>query len=453
MISSKKMKFAVTTAAATAVVCTGALAANVTSTTDVNVRSGPGSSYSVLTVMKKGTTTSQLGTSGSWAKVTVNGKTGYVYSKYLTSGSSSSSTTPSTTSSKTVYITASALNVRSGPGTSYGVVGGLSKGKSATVVGTSGSWYKIKYGSGYGYISSKYTSSSAVDSDSGSSSTTSSSKTMYCTVSGLNVRSGKGTSYASKGILSYGQQVSVVNTSSYWYKIKYGSGYGYVGSKYLSSSKPSGSSTTPVSAPSNKEKTMYCTVSGLNVRSGAGTSYASKGTLSYGQQVSVVNTSSYWYKIKYGSGYGYVGSSYLSSTKPSSGGSVSDTTPSTGGSVSGSSIVSYAKSFLGCSYVYGASGPSSFDCSGFTQYVYKHFGKSIPRSSASQYSSCKKISKSSLQPGDLVFFTNDGSGVGHVAIYMGNGQIIHAANSRRGVCTDSLNSSYYSSHYVGAGRY
>lgn len=375
MISSKKMKFAVTTAAATAVVCTGALAANVTSTTDVNVRSGPGSSYSVLTVMKKGTTTSQLGTSGSWAKVTVNGKTGYVYSKYLTSGSSSSSTTPSTTSSKTVYITASALNVRSGPGTSYGVVGGLSKGKSATVVGTSGSWYKIKYGSGYGYISSKYTSSSAVDSDSGSSSTTSSSKTMYCTVSGLNVRSGKGTSYASKG------------------------------------------------------------------------------TLSYGQQVSVVNTSSYWYKIKYGSGYGYVGSSYLSSTKPSSGGSVSDTTPSTGGSVSGSSIVSYAKSFLGCSYVYGASGPSSFDCSGFTQYVYKHFGKSIPRSSASQYSSCKKISKSSLQPGDLVFFTNDGSGVGHVAIYMGNGQIIHAANSRRGVCTDSLNSSYYSSHYVGAGRY
>ncbi len=450
MISSKKMKFAVTTAAATAVVCTGALAASVTSTTDVNVRSGPGNSYSVLTVMKKGTTTSRLGTSGNWAKVKVNGKTGYVYTKYLTNGSSSSSTTPTSSTSKTVYVTASALNVRSGPSTSYSVIGGLNKGNSASVVGTSGSWYKIKYGSGYGYISSQYTSSSS--SDSGSSGSTTSSKTMYCTVSGLNVRSGKGTAYASKGTLSYGQSVTVVDSSSYWYKIKYGSGYGYVGSKYLSSSKPSGSSSTPVSAPSNKTKTMYCTVSGLNVRSGAGTSYASKGTLSYGQQVSVVNTSSYWYKIKYGSGYGYVGSSYLSSTKPSSGGSVSDTTPDTGSS-SGSSIVSYAKSFLGCSYVYGASGPSSFDCSGFTQYVYKHFGKSIPRSSSAQYSSCTKISKSSLQPGDLVFFTSGGSGVGHVAIYMGNGQIIHAANSRRGVCTDSLNSSYYSSHYVGAGRY
>lgn len=456
MICSKKMKFAATTAAATAIVCTGAFAANVTSTTDVNVRSGPGNSYSVLTVMKKGTTTAQLGTSGGWTKVTVNGKTGYVYGKYLTGGGSSSTTPSTTTTTKTVYVTASSLNVRSGPSTSYGVIGGLSKGSSASVVGSSGSWYKIKYGSGYGYISSSYTSSSAPSSGSTTPSDTPSSssfsKTMYCTTSGLNVRSGKGTAYSSKGVLSYGQAVTVVDSSSYWYKIEYGNGYGYVGSKYLSSSKPSSGSSTPITAPSNKVKTMYCTVSGLNVRSGAGTSYSSKGVLSYGQQVTVVNTSSYWYKIEYGSGYGYVGSSYLSSTKPSGGGSVSDDTPSTG-STSGSSIVSYAKTFLGCSYVYGGSGPSSFDCSGFTQYVYKHFGKSIPRTSASQYASCKKISKSSLQPGDLVFFTNGGSGVGHVAIYMGNGQIIHAANSSRGVCTDSLNSSYYTSHYVGAGRY
>lgn len=375
MISSKKMRFAVTTAAATAVVCTGALAANVTSTTNVNVRSGPGNSYSVLTVMKSGTTTSNLGTSGNWTKVTVNGKTGYVYSKYLTSGSNAPST-PTTSTSKTVYVTASALNVRSGAGTSYSVIGSLSKGKSASVVGTSGNWYKIKYGSGYGYISASYTSAKA----------------------------------------------------------------------------PSSSTTnTPPTTSTSSGKTYYSTASGLNVRSGPGTSYASKGTLSLGQAVSVVDSSSYWYKIKYGSGYGYVGSKYLSTSKPSS----TTTTPSTPDTSSGSSIVSYAKSFLGRPYVYGASGPSSFDCSGFTQYVYAHFGKSIPRSSASQYASCSKISKSSLRAGDLVFFSNSSSGgaVGHVAIYMGNGQIIHAANSSRGVCTDSLNSSYYTSHYIGAGRY
>lgn len=374
MISSKKMRFAVTTAAATAVVCTGALAANVTSTTNVNVRSGPGNSYSVLTVMKSGTTTSSLGASGNWTKVTVNGKTGYVYNKYLTSGSNAPST-PTTSTSKTVYVTASALNVRSGAGTSYSVIGSLSKGKAASVVGTSGNWYKIKYGSGYGYISASYTSAKAPSSStSNTPPTTSSGKTYYSTTSGLNVRSGPGTSYVSKGTLSYGQAVSVVDSSSYWYKIKFGSGYGYVGSKYLSTSKPSSTTTTP-STPD---------------------------------------------------------------------------TPS-----SSSSIVSYAKSFLGCSYVYGAAGPNSFDCSGFTKYVYAHFGKSIPRSSASQYASCTKISKSSLRAGDLVFFSNSSSGgsVGHVAIYMGNGQIIHAANSSRGVCTDSLNSSYYTSHYIGAGRY
>lgn len=380
MIRSKMMKIAATTAAATAVVCTGALAVNVTSTANVNVRSGPGNSYSVLTVMKKGTRANKIAQVGNWGKVEVNGKTGYVYMKYLTGYSGSSSNSSTTNTSKTVSITASSLNVRSGPGTSYGVIGGLSKGSKASVVGTSGSWYKIKYGSGYGYISSKYTTtSSSSGSTGGSSSTSTSSKTMYCTTSGLNVRSGPGTSYSSKGSLKYGQAITVVDSSSYWYKIKYGNGYGYVGSKYVSSSKPSGSSS----------------------------------------------------------------------------GSTGDTsTPSNGGTVSGSSMVSYAKSFLGCSYVYGAAGPSSFDCSGFTQYVYKHFGKSIPRSSSAQYSSAKKISKSSLQQGDLIFFSNSTPGaVGHVAMYIGGGQMIHAANSRTGVCIDSINSSYYTQHYIGCGRY
>lgn len=393
MISSKKMKFAVTTAAATAIVCTGAFAANVTATTSVNVRSGPGNSYSVVTVMKSGTTTANLGTSGNWVKVTVNGKTGYVYNRYLSdaNGSTSSSTpTPTTTSnvSKVVYVVnTSALNVRSGPGTSYNVVGGLSRGASANVVGSSGKWYKISYGGGYGYISSSYTSSAP-------SSTTSTS--------------------------------NVTNTSN----------------------------TTNTTSGS----TYYSTTSGLNVRSGPGMSYASKGTLSYGQAVTVIDTSGYWYKIQFNGGTGYVGSKYLSTSKPSASSnntSTNNTTTPSYDAGSGSTIVSFAQSLLGRPYVYGAAGPSSFDCSGFTQYVYAHFGKSIPRSSSAQYASASKISKSSLQAGDLVFFSNSSSGgsVGHVAIYMGNGMIIHAANSKTGVCTTSLNSSYYSSHYIGSGRY
>lgn len=397
MISSKKMKFAITTAAATAVVCTGALAANVTCTSNVNVRSGPGNSYSVLTVMSKGQTSANLGQSGSWVKVSVNGKTGYVYSKYLSSSSSSSTSTNTNTSattmtstSKTVYVTASSLNVRSGAGTSYSVIGSLANGKSASVVGTSNGWYKIKYGSGYGYISSSYTSSSAPSS-----------------------------SAAASG-----------STSSY----------------------------QPVNVSSSKAKTMYSTTAGLNVRSGQGTSYASIGSLSYGQSVSVVDSSSYWYKIKFGNGYGYVGSKYLSSSKPTASAgtsSGSSSSSSSSSSASSSSITSIARSLLGCSYSYGASGPSSFDCSGFTQYVYGRCGISIPRTSSAQYASAKHISRSELRAGDLVFFSNGSSSgsIGHVAIYLGDGMIIHAANASTGVCTTSLNSTYYSSHYVGAGRY
>ena len=164
MISSKKMRFAVTTAAAAAVVTTGAFAANVTSTTNVNVRSGPGNSYSVLTVMKSGTTTSSLGTSGNWTKVTAGGKTGYVHSKYLTSGSASTGTTASTstttnTASTTVYAT-SAVNVRSGPSTSYKVITSMSKGQIATKTGVSGNWAKISVNGKTGYVSSKYLTTS-----------------------------------------------------------------------------------------------------------------------------------------------------------------------------------------------------------------------------------------------------------------------------------------------------
>lgn len=86
----------------------------------------------------------------------------------------------------------------------------------------------------------------------------------------------------------------------------------------------------------------------------------------------------------------------------------------------GDDIVSKAKSKLGCEYVYGASGPDKFDCSGFTQWVHKQFGISIPRTAALQE---KGGSESSGEPGDIVCF---GSPAYHVGIYIGNDECIHA---------------------------
>ena len=92
----------------------------------------------------------------------------------------------------------------------------------------------------------------------------------------------------------------------------------------------------------------------------------------------------------------------------------------------GERIVSIAQSKIGSPYVYGASGPNAFDCSGFTSWVYAQAGKTIPRTSQAQAAAGQQVALSDIQPGDIVAYYG---GASHVAIYAGNGQIIDALNS------------------------
>ncbi|MBC2581254.1 C40 family peptidase [Clostridium sp. DJ247] len=115
-----------------------------------------------------------------------------------------------------------------------------------------------------------------------------------------------------------------------------------------------------------------------------------------------------------------------------------------GGSVtpaSSSSIVAYASNFIGTPYQWGGTGPSTFDCSGFTSYVYSHFGISLPRVSEDQQNVGTPVASDKLQPGDLVFF---GSPAHHVGIYVGNGAYIHAPHSGDVVKISPINRSDYS---------
>lgn len=105
------------------------------------------------------------------------------------------------------------------------------------------------------------------------------------------------------------------------------------------------------------------------------------------------------------------------------------------------SAVSAATSKVGSRYVWGTSGPSTFDCSGLTSYAYRQVGISLPRSSRAQAGMGTRVAKSDLQPGDLVFYY---SPVSHVGMYIGNGKIVDAANPRSGVRITSLNSMPYS---------
>jgi cell wall-associated NlpC family hydrolase len=111
-------------------------------------------------------------------------------------------------------------------------------------------------------------------------------------------------------------------------------------------------------------------------------------------------------------------------------------------------VVRFARHFLGVRYVYGGTSPrTGFDCSGFTRFVYAHFGISLPHYSGAQFDIGRRVSRRGLRPGDLVFF----DGVGHVGMYIGNGRFIHAPHTGTTVQISSL-AGWYSARYDGARR-
>ena len=116
-----------------------------------------------------------------------------------------------------------------------------------------------------------------------------------------------------------------------------------------------------------------------------------------------------------------------------------------------SSIISASMNYIGVPYVFGGTSPYGFDCSGYVQYVFAKAGISIPRTADVQYDFGTPISTTELVSGDLVFFSTYTYGASHVGIYLGDNNFIHASSSR-GVTIDSLGSSYWSSHYIGARR-
>ena len=104
--------------------------------------------------------------------------------------------------------------------------------------------------------------------------------------------------------------------------------------------------------------------------------------------------------------------------------------------------------YLGTPYVWGGASPSGFDCSGLVMYVYAQVGVSLPHSSYAQYGYGSPVSRSDLQPGDLVFF----DGLGHVGIYIGGDQFVHAPHTGDVVKISSLSEDWYAANYVGARR-
>ena len=260
------------------------------------------------------------------------------------------------------------------------------------------------------------------------------------TASVLNVRSGPSTSYSVTTKIYKGNKVEILETSNGWHKIKASNGkIGWVSGSYISVYSGSTSQTSYKAT---------VTATSLNVRSGASTSYSVITKLSKGTVVDVIESASNgWKKIKTsGKTVGWVSGSYLKT------GVVDE--PSTPSTNKVQAVLDLAEKQLGKPYVWGAEGPNSFDCSGLTYYVYKNAaGITLPRTSSAQYGVGVDVSKSNLQAGDLIFSSTDGTGnITHVAIYAGNGQMIHAPRAGMNVEKVSINNSYWSNAYIGAKR-
>lgn len=214
----------------------------------LTLRTGPSVNDKAIDWLKKGTNVNVLSTSGSWSKVSANGKTGYLNSKYLTKTSNSSVSNSINTSSEVKEVSAYWLTMRTGPGTNHKAIDYLKKGTDVVVHSYKGDWAYVTSSGRNGYVNSKYLSKTGNSSTSNVSNSTSSSvqtETKYViSPDGLNLRSGKSISNKVVVNMPYGATVKVSNVSNGWGKVEYSGHTGYANVNYLSSAKPSSSSNT-----------------------------------------------------------------------------------------------------------------------------------------------------------------------------------------------------------------
>lgn len=208
-----------------------------------------------------------------------------------------------------------------------------------------------------------------------------------------------------------------------------------------------------------KQKVGYITSNSVNFRKQPNSDGETISKLTKNKEVVILEETNGWKKVEVNNQVGYVSAEYVSDKKVTTtsrsssyrkastktkqvttNNSKETKTTNVGTNPKASEIVEFAKKFVGSKYVYGGSTPSGFDCSGFTQYVYKNFGYSLSRTSSGQASDGTGVSKSSLQPGDIICFSGSSKSkkVTHVGIYIGNGKFVHAANSRKGVIISNV---------------
>jgi len=260
----------------------------------------------------------------------------------------------------------------------------------------------------------------------------------------LNFRSGPGTGYGIIGQLYKGQIVRIIEyCDSEWSKVTYNSKDGFVATRYLTIRSEELTSRSLTAQGVSIDREGYVTAN-LNFRTSPSFEQNVISVIPMNSQITILeDCGGGWGKIQWGEQAGYASLEYIALGQA----------PEPVYQNKADEIIEYAKKFLGKPYAYGGNGPNSFDCSGFTKYIFSNYGIALPRVASSQATTGYYVSKGELARGDIVCFKQSRSrAVDHVGIYIGDGQFIHSSSPGDVVKIDSINSGYYNNYYYTARR-
>lgn len=466
---------------------------------EARVRSGPGLNYRIYGTLPSGTKVYLLERNGDWGKFRTPGGQGWIHTSLLTDDVETGqrlaagleqpplAAQPATAK---VFVDADTVFLRSGPGTRFDYRARLRKGQALYVFEKKGQWLKGRVHGGHtGWIAGwlvKYPDGGASASAGASppplidnfpsptvqyaGGITLSEVPAWVDEDGARVRYGPGFDHEVRAELDRGTPVTVTDISGHWCKVRLPSGsYGWMAGWILDFDGPGGEIMAEEGGQPVEVKVGWIARTSINLRSGPGEEHDVIGKATLSTQVVILDQKGDWYKVGLDGGREAWAASWLIDTREQRQARAARKQSVTGGAGAsglgqyaagagasglGAQIVDEAMKLLGSPYSWGCSGErGSFDCSGFTSYLYRQHGISISRSVVAQYRQGIPVSRSELQPGDCVFFRNTHrAGISHVGIYRGDGTFVHASNPRSGVKIDSLDSSYYGPKYTGARR-
>ena len=406
----------------------------------VNVRENPNMDAAVVTVLNQGQQAVVLSQDGDWYRISCDGATGFVSVDYMTLEQEGQA--------QLGYglIKCAAANIRSSADTESDPIASLEEEEVVTITGVTDGWYQVDVNGSTGYVRSDLVDPTAEIP----------AEKIYdyavIQCAAANLRSEPDSTATKSDVLYNGSLCTLLEQDGDWYKVQYGDNVGYVLSSLMSTTNDETDGSTNVESfntivAREKAEAEAAAAAAAQAKKEQTQAPAASTTTTAPAQSSQSSSNTY---VEDNSGSASNDVQEPAYEEPAYEEPAYEEPSYDSGS--SSSIVSVAQNYMGVPYVWGGTSPSGFDCSGFTQYVFRQCGYSINRTADAQYSNGSYVSYDSLQAGDLVFFANtySASGITHVGIYIGGGQFIHAANG--GVKISSLSESYYSSRYYGARR-